>query len=426
MVMLSASAAPNLVGGDIRLFPTVVPVLSPLSFFVGDTGYRIAPLSRRSFASCEGSLVADRLPLSDAASAAPKTDRVQASRFWRTAAGYWCFPGASVAWTLTAVLIGATVLQLALQYRLNYWSRDFFDAFGRRDGETLRAAALVFPMLAGASVLLTILSVWARMTIQRTWRAWLTRHLIDRWLANDRFLQLRFQTGEDRNPEYRIAEDVRVATDAPVGMATGALTALLNAVTFISILWNVGGDLTVEVLGGVITLPKYLVITVVIYSGLLTLAMAIIGRRMVHVIAGKNAAEAQFRSIASDLRERGASASGVMAARVQHRSLSDAFDIVYRRWRELSVQFMRTTLVSYGNVLMAPVLAWILCAPKYLVGTMSLGEAAQVVAAFVMVQTALNWLVDNYPALAECLSSVNRVNALLVAMDELDNDRAGE
>ena len=32
---------------------------------------------------------------------------------------------------------------------------------------------------------------------------------------------------------------------------------------------------------------------------------------------------------------------------------------------------------------------------------MSLGEAAQAVAAFEMVQTALNWLVDNYPGLAE-------------------------
>ena len=53
------------------------------------------------------------------------------------------------------------------------------------------------------------------------------------------------------------------------------------------------------------TVPKYLVITVVIYSALLTLAMTIIGRRMVRVIAGKNAAEAQFRSIASNLRERG-------------------------------------------------------------------------------------------------------------------------
>lgn len=344
------------------------------------------------------------------------------SRFWRTATGFWRPPGATAAWCLTAVLIGATVLQLAMQYRLNFWSRDFFDAFGRRDGTTLRTTALLFPLLAGMSVLLTILSVWARMTIQRNWRAWLTRHLIDRWLDNDRFLQLRFEAGEDRNPEYRIAEDVRVATDAPVSMATGALTALLNAVTFISILWNVGGDLSVEIFGGVITLPKYLVITVVIYSGLLTLAMTVIGRRMVHVIAGKNAAEAQFRSIASDLRERGASASGVIAGLAQRHVLGEAFDTVYGRWRDLCVQFMRTTLVSYSNVLMAPVIAWSLCAPKYLVGSMSLGEAAQVVAAFVMVQTALNWLVDNYPGLAECLSSVNRVSALLAAMDELDRE----
>jgi hypothetical protein len=38
----------------------------------------------------------------------------------------------------------------------------------------------------------------------------------------------------------------------------------------------------------VLTLPKYLVITVVLYSGLLTLAMMVTGRRMVRVIAGKN------------------------------------------------------------------------------------------------------------------------------------------
>ena len=143
------------------------------------------------------------------------------------------------------------------------------------------------------------------MTTQRKWRAWLTRHLIDRWLANDRFRQLRFLQGEDRNPEYRIAEDVRVATDAPVSMAVGLLTALLNVIIFVGILWNVGGDLVVEILGHVLTVPKYLVITVVIYSALLTLAMTIIGRRMVRVIAGKNAAEAQFRSTAANLRESG-------------------------------------------------------------------------------------------------------------------------
>ena len=105
-----------------------------------------------------------------------------------------------------------------------------------------------------------------------------------------------------------------------------------------------------------------------------------------------------------------------------HHLLSEAFNTVIGRWRDLCIQFMRTTLVSHGNILAAPVIAWVLCAPKYLVGTMSLGEVAQAVAAFVMVQTALNWLVDNYPGLAECLSSVNRVAALLLALDEFDRD----
>ena len=146
-------------------------------------------------------------------------------------------------------LLGGAVLQLALQYRLNYWSRDFFDAFGRRDGSALWTQALLFLLLAGLSILTAVLSIWARMMTQIQWRAWLTRHLIDRWLANERFLQLHFLRGEDRNPEYRIAEDVRVATDAPVSMAAGLLTALLNVTIFVGILWNVGGDLVVQVLG---------------------------------------------------------------------------------------------------------------------------------------------------------------------------------
>ena len=46
-------------------------------------------------------------------------------------------------------------------------------------------------------------------------------------------------------------------------------------------------------------------------------------------------------------------------------------------------------------------------------------EVAQAAAAFVTVQAALNWLVDNFPGLADCLSSINRVASLLVALDEV-------
>jgi putative ATP-binding cassette transporter len=205
-------------------------------------------------------------------------------------------------------------------------------------------------------------------------------------------------------------------------MTFGLLTAVLNAGIFISILWNVGGDLVVDVFGNVLTVRKYLVIAVAVYSVLLSLAVTIIGRRLLRVIAGKNAAEAQFRSIGSHLRERGKLAATSQGETEQHHSLSGALDDVVARWRTLCFQLMRTTLVSQGNVLLAPVIGWVLCAPKYMIGTMSLGEVAQVTAAFITVQAALNWLVDNYSGLADCLSSVNRVASLLLALDQLEHD----
>jgi putative ATP-binding cassette transporter len=353
---------------------------------------------------------------------APDTQTMLLSRFWRAASGFWHGAGSRQAWHLTAMLLASVLLQLAIQYRLNFWGRDFFDAFGRRDELALRAQALMFLPLAAISILVAVFAIWARMTVQRRWRAWLTQHLIDRWLANDRFRQLRFAVGEDQNPEYRLAEDARIATDNPVGLVVGLLNAVLGGVIFISILWSVGGDLTLQVFGQTLTVPKYLVIAVTIYSVLLSLAMALIGRRLVSVIAVKNAAEAQFRAVGSHLRERGTSTPLSEGQTEQHRLLSSSLDDVIAGWRDLCVQFMRTTVVSQGNILLAPVIAWALCAPKYLVGTMSLGEVAQVTAAFVIVQAALNWLVENYAGVADCLSSVNRVASFLIALDQLDGD----
>jgi putative ATP-binding cassette transporter len=69
------------------------------------------------------------------------------------------------------VLLGSVVLQLALQYRLNYWNRDFFEAFGGRDGSALWAQALLFLLVAGSSIVEAVLSTWARMMTQIGWRA---------------------------------------------------------------------------------------------------------------------------------------------------------------------------------------------------------------------------------------------------------------
>jgi ABC-type uncharacterized transport system fused permease/ATPase subunit len=67
----------------------------------------------------------------------------------------------------------------------------------------------------------------------------------DRWLSSGRYYQLNLVAGEHDNPEYRIGEDLRVAVEAPVDFASGILSAVLTAVTFVGVLWYIGGSLTI-------------------------------------------------------------------------------------------------------------------------------------------------------------------------------------
>ena len=99
-----------------------------------------------------------------------------------------------------------------------------------------------------------------------------------------------------------------------------------------------------------------------------------------------------------------------------HLALSD----VIRQWQLLAWQHMRTTYVSHGNMLLAPLVGLILCVPHYIEGKMMLGDVTQAAAAFVAVQGAFNWLIDSFPRLAECLSSANRVGNLLIALDRIE------
>jgi vitamin B12/bleomycin/antimicrobial peptide transport system ATP-binding/permease protein len=87
---------------------------------------------------------------------------------------------------------------------------------------------------------------------------------------------------------------------------------------------------------------------------------------------------------------------------------------------------MKTTVVSQTSGYIAPILPVILCAPKYLDGSLTLGQVMQAASAFTIVQAAFNWLVDNYPKLAEWTASARRVASLMVALDALEAAENGD
>jgi vitamin B12/bleomycin/antimicrobial peptide transport system ATP-binding/permease protein len=341
-------------------------------------------------------------------------------RFWACASGFWKRKHARVSWPLTAGLVALALAQITVQYRLNYWNRDFFNALERRDAAQLWEEAWLFAPLAGLSILLSVASVWGRMTTQRKWREWLTKHLLALWLKDGRYSGLKFVTSEHQNAEYRICVDARIATDAPVDMAVGVLAAITAAAVFTHVLWTVGGHLTLTMSGHQVTISGYLVLGVGLYAFVFTTWTMIIGRKLSSIIQSENQAEAEMLAAATTIRESGDEAVRAEEGVAQRSPVWQALRRVLERWRQVCWQLMGTTMVSQMDLLLAPVFAWVLCAPKYLAGTMALGELTQAAAAFVTLQMAFNWVVDNFQRLSDWRAATNRVAALLLALDQVE------
>jgi putative ATP-binding cassette transporter len=341
-------------------------------------------------------------------------------RFWQSAREFWSGTDKRAAWFLTCTLLATIAVQLVIQYQLTVWNRMIFDALEKKDAGVVWFQAMIFPLLAAASVSSWVVLVYLRMTAQRRWRRWLSGHVIDRWLANGRYYQLNLVKGDHGNPEYRIAEDLRLATESPVEFVVGIVSAGLSAMTFIVVLWTIGGALTVPLDGTSVTIPGFLVVGAILYAVIASGAMLLIGSRFVRVAESKNQAEAEYRYGLTRVRENGESIALIRGEAEERSGLEASLRNVLWRWRQVCFQTMRTTIVYQGSGIIAPVFPVILCAPKFLDGSMSLGQIMQAASAFVIVQQAFSWLVENYPKFADWTASARRVASLLVSLDQLD------
>ncbi|MBY2914696.1 ABC transporter ATP-binding protein/permease [Rhizobium leguminosarum] len=341
-------------------------------------------------------------------------------RFWISARRYWGRGGDKFAWPFSIGLLALICMNVGFQYGINLWNRGIFDAIERHDAGTVYFLSAVFVPLVLGTVAIVTIQVAVRMMIQRRWRSWLTTSVIARWLANGRYYQLNLIGGDHKNPEARISEDLRIATEAPVDFIAGVISAFLAASTFIVVLWTIGGALTLPIAGFTVTIPGFLVVTAVLYAAITSTSMAVIGRYFVHVSEAKNQAEAEFRYTLTHVRENGESIALLGGEEEERNDLDKTFANVLRQWALLARQHMRTTLVSHGSMLIAPVVPVLLCAPKFLEGSMSLGQVMQAASAFAIVQGAFGWLVDNYPRLADWNACARRIASLMMSLDGLE------
>jgi putative ATP-binding cassette transporter len=237
-----------------------------------------------------------------------------------------------------------------------------------------------------------------------------------RWLSERRYYQLSIIGGEAANPEARMSDDARLAIELLVDFSLGILNAALAAISFISVLWFVGGALVVA---GV-TIPGYMVFACIIYSSITTGAMYLLGRPLVLRVEDKAAGEAKLRYEFTRVKDSAENIALIGGDADERDRLDATLGDLVKRWLAVMSQQSRMTWLIGANLVLAPVAPLVLGAPKYLSGEMSLGSLMQAAAAFVQVQTALNWLADNALRLADWFASAQRVAELNDALDRLD------
>lgn len=346
--------------------------------------------------------------------------------FLAVALPFWTGDARAVAWGLTAAVSALVVANVGVLYAVNRWNAAFFDALdGRRLDEIVRSI-LTFGGLVVLGAAVAYALTRFRIGLQVEWRRWLTETLVGRWLEDRNYYKLEVTAGDHDNPEARLSDDLKLALEPVVDLAIGLFNALLAALTFLGVLAWVGGAVSFGAGDGRFEVPFAFVLAAIAYALTMSLATWAIGRPLVEAVESRSAAEAAFRFELTRVRESAESIALIKGEEEEQRQLVASLgELCTRLWR-LADHYARVVLLTSANGVVLPVIPLLVGAPKYVAGEMSLGALMQVAAAFVQVQMAFNWIMDNFIRLAEWRASANRVVALVGGMAELDRFLDGD
>ncbi|SDU11855.1 putative ATP-binding cassette transporter [Pseudomonas pohangensis] len=315
------------------------------------------------------------------------------------------------------LIVALTLCQVGLAIWASYWNRALFDALEARSLDDLLREIATFALILGLTMLVTALHLHFKRWLQLDWRRWLTELLLDNWLQRGHHYQLQYTSGEHDNPDGRIAEDIRIATESAIGLAHSLLYSILILGSFIDILHSVSGSLNIP--GTSIVVPGYLVILAFLYAGAGTVFGLLLGRPLTRATNWLQTVEANLRFGLARAREKSEAIALMRGESSEHAHASRLFGDVGRGWYRQTLGYMGIVTFSAGYGVLLPVFPILVAAPQYIAGAMTLGVLMQAAQAFQRLTSALSWPIDNLGEMAKCRASADRVATLYCDMQKL-------
>jgi putative ATP-binding cassette transporter len=160
------------------------------------------------------------------------------------------------------------------------------------------------------------------------------------------------------------------------------------------------------------------------YASIASGLMLWVGAPLVGYVGRKNEAEGYFRFGMMRVRDNAETVALMNGGPYEQAALGRVYQSVLARWMAIVWRHGHLTWITNAVGPMRPIVPLLFAAPKYLSGDMTLGQMTQLAAAFIEVQIAISWVVDNYNKVADWYASGKRVMDIVEACDGIDGEIA--
>ncbi|MFC6009719.1 ABC transporter ATP-binding protein/permease [Nocardia lasii] len=349
-------------------------------------------------------------------------------QFWHVSGDYFRGPGAWRTWLFAAFLLLMALLTVRLSVLLSYWGNDMFASFqlaasalNSGDDAALSDAktgfwnsAKLFTLLITVWTVKELVYLWAKLAFDIRWRVWLTERITSDWMQGAAFYRTRFIDNTIDNPDQRIQADTDTFTVQSRTLTLGAVTAIVSVVSFTKVLWDLSGPMTV--LG--VTIPRAALVIVMTYVLISTVIAFWIGRPLIRINFLRERTTANFRYALVRVRDAAESIAFYRGEGVERAGLLSRFaEVIKVQWAYVyrMLQFVGWNFIVSQSAYLFP---YLIQAPRFFSGQITLGGMNQTATAFSQIQDSLSFFRDSYDDFAEYRASLIRLDGLLIASKE--------
>ena len=335
---------------------------------------------------------------------------------------FWCSGRKKKIRNATTLFALLTVMQMVVAVLMTQWSAGLFNALELHSMKGFLIQVALLSLLFIADMSLTGSHLEVKRNLQMLWRTWLTDYVFSRWMENGRHHLINNLSGEHDNPDGRIAEDCRVATESAVILGHTLFYSILLLASFTKVLWDKSGVIVWDVGNAHIPIYGHLIWVAVLYTALASWIGWWVGQPLTDATNIRQSAEAKFRSGLLEAQDNSQSIALIHAEQSERHRFRALFCQIRKVWNAQTKAWRNIVMFGTGYTTLSMVFPTLVVAPRYILGRITLGDLMQSVQAFQHMSGALSWPVNSLGAIAEWRASVERVLSLLDSLDRVDEE----